>query len=67
LLARFSQLSQLRTDWRLGQTLANLAMTAGRPESSRVWDLDHEEALEAARTLLQQYSAIDSEEVERRW
>ncbi len=56
LLATLSQLSQIRPEWRLGQTLANLAMTAGRLDPGGVWDLEDEEALQAARTLIQQYS-----------
>jgi hypothetical protein len=36
--------------------LANLAMTAGRLDGGGVWDLEDEEALAAARTLLEQYS-----------
>ncbi len=57
LLMALTQLSRLRPQWRLGQTLANLAMTAGHMESSGVWDLEDEEALEAARTLIEQYTA----------
>jgi hypothetical protein len=56
LMAALSQLAQLRPDWRLGQTMANLAMTAGRMEAGGVWDLEDEEALEAARTLIEEYS-----------
>lgn len=56
LLAALSELSQLRPEWRLGQTLANLAMTAGRLDQGSVWDLKDEEALEAARKLIEQYS-----------
>ena len=56
LLAALSQLGRLRPEWRLGQTLANLAMTAGRLDSGGVWDLEDEEALAAARTLIEQYS-----------
>ena len=58
LLAALSQLGQLRPEWRLGQTLSNLAMTAGRLDSGGVWDLEDEEALAAARTLIKQYSDI---------
>jgi hypothetical protein len=61
LLAALSQLGQLRPEWRLGQTLANLAMTAGRLDAGGVWDLEDEEALAAARTLIQQYGEIDAE------
>jgi hypothetical protein len=64
LLAALSQLGQLRPEWRLGQMLANLATTAGRLDSGGVWDLEDEEALEAARTLIRQYSDIGSAEAE---
>ena len=60
LLAALSQLSQIRPEWRLGQTMANLATTAGRLDRGGVWDLEDEEALAAARTLIQQYSEIES-------
>ncbi len=58
LLAALSQLRQLRPEWRLGQTLANLAMTAGRMDPGGLWDLEDEEALAAARTLIRQYSEL---------
>jgi len=64
LLTALSRLGQLRPEWRLGQTLANLAMTAGRLDSGGVWDLEDEEALAAARTLIGQYSDIGSAEAE---
>ena len=64
LLTALSQLSQIRPEWRLGQTVANLAMTAGRVDAGGVWDLEDEEALSAARTLIEQYSEIDSEVAE---
>jgi len=60
LLAALAQLSFARPDWRLGQTLANLAMTAGRMDASGVWDLEDEEALAAAKSLLAQHSAAES-------
>jgi len=60
LLEALSQLTKLRPDWRLGQTVANLAMTAGRMDAGGVWDLEDDEALLAARTLIAQYSQIDS-------
>ena len=59
LLAALSQLSQLRPEWRLGQTLANLAMTAGRLDPGGVWDLEDDEALAAAKTLIAQYSEFE--------
>jgi hypothetical protein len=52
LLAALADLSSLRPEWRLGQTIANVAMTAGRLEASGVWDLEDDEALVAARALL---------------
>lgn len=52
LLAALAKLGRLRPDWRLGQLMANLAMTAGRLESGAVWDLEDWEALEAAKTLI---------------
>ena len=64
LLAALSRLGELRPDWRLGQTLANLAMTAGRLDSGGVWDLEDEEALAAARALIGQYSDIGAAEAE---
>jgi hypothetical protein len=54
LLAALFQLSLLRPEWRLGQTLANLATTAGRIDAGGVWDLEDDEALAAAKTLLEQ-------------
>jgi hypothetical protein len=60
LLVALSELSGLRPEWRLGQTLANIAMTAGRLEAGSVCDLDDEEALEAAKTLIEQYSKTES-------
>ena len=64
LLATLSQLSKLRPEWRLGQTVANLAMTAGRLDAGGVWDLEDDEALSAARTLIAQYSEINSKVAE---
>ena len=55
LLAALAELGRVRPEWRLGQTLANLAMTAGRLEAGAVWDLEDEEALAAVRVLLGQY------------
>jgi predicted RNase H-like HicB family nuclease len=60
LLQALSQLVQLRPEWRLGQTLANLATTAGRLEPGGVWDLEDEEALAAAKVLIEQYTETQS-------
>jgi hypothetical protein len=60
LLAALAELGRLRPEWRLGQTLANVAMTAGRLDAGAVWDLEDEEALAAARELLAQYRRAES-------
>lgn len=52
LLAALAELSRVRPEWRLGQTLTNLAATAGRLGAGGVWDLKDDEALAAARQLL---------------
>ncbi len=53
LLNALAELGRLFPDWRLGQTLANLAMAAGHPESGAVWELEDSEALTAARRLIE--------------
>ena len=45
LLVALSQLSSLRPEWRLGQTLANVAMTAGRIDPGGVWASDQSRRL----------------------
>jgi hypothetical protein len=55
LLAALAELGRLRPAWRLGQLLANVAMTAGCVDAGAVWDLEDEEALAAARELISQY------------
>jgi hypothetical protein len=64
LLAALTELSRIRPDWRLGQTVANLAMTAGRLDSGAVWDLEDSEALAAAKTLIEQHSETEPEVAE---
>ena len=59
LLAGRAQLSCLRPQW-LGQTFANLAMTAGRLDANGVWDLEDDEALAAASTLIEQASTPET-------
>jgi hypothetical protein len=56
LLSALGRLSELRPEWRLGQMLANLTMTAGRLEPEGVWDLEDEEGLAAAEFLIEQYA-----------
>jgi hypothetical protein len=58
LLDALRKLSEVSPDWRLGQTMANLAMTAGRMDSGGVWDLEDDEALKAALVLIEQQSDI---------
>ena len=53
LLDALTELGRLHPNWRLGQTLCNLAMAAGRLEAGAVWDLEDGEALAAARRLLE--------------
>lgn len=52
LLATLAELSRLRPEWRLGQSMANLAATAGRLDAGGVWELEDDEALAAARQLV---------------
>lgn len=52
LLGALAELGRAHPNWRLGQTMANLAMAAGRLEAGGVWDLEDDEALAAARRLL---------------
>jgi hypothetical protein len=59
LLEALSELSRLLPEWRLGQIIANLAMTAGRMEAGAVWDLEDDEALAAAKTLIQQEAELE--------
>jgi hypothetical protein len=59
LLKALAELSQVRPEWRLGQTLANIAMTAGRLDAGAVWDLEDGEALAAARTLLSEHAQTE--------
>ena len=56
LLAALAELSRIRPEWRLGQTIANLATTAGRLDAGGVWDLEDNKALEAANILIEQES-----------
>jgi hypothetical protein len=61
LLAALAELSRIRPEWRLGQLIANLAMTAGRLDSGGVWNLEDVEALAAAATLIEQHSEVEPE------
>lgn len=62
LLAALAEIGRLFPDWRLGQTLANLAMAAGHPESGAVWDLEDDEALAAARRLIERNAGRQTKE-----
>jgi hypothetical protein len=57
LLKALAELGRAHPDWRLGQTLSNLAMAAGRLDAGGVWDLEDDEGLAAARMLLGQREA----------
>jgi hypothetical protein len=52
LLSALGELGRLHPDWRLGQTIANVATTAGRMDAGAVWDLEDDEALAAVRELI---------------
>ncbi|CAN5218034.1 hypothetical protein BH10PLA2_BH10PLA2_20370 [soil metagenome] len=54
ILAALDQLGRLRPEWRMGQTLANVAMAAGHMDANGVWDLEDTDALAAARDLIKQ-------------
>ena len=53
LLRVLAELGEVYPEWRLGQTLANLATSAGRMDAGGVWDLEDSEAIAAARQLLE--------------
>ena len=53
LLKVLIELGQFHPEWRLGQMLSNLAMSAGRTDAGGVWDLEDSEALAAAQRLLE--------------
>jgi hypothetical protein len=59
LLMALAELGRLRPEWRLGQALANVAMTAGRMDAGGVWELEDDEALAAVRVLLSQYAQAE--------
>jgi hypothetical protein len=59
LLAALGELSRMRPEWRLGQTFANIAMTAWRLDVSGVWDLEDEEALAAIQLLQSQFAPAE--------
>ncbi len=56
LLEALAELGRAHPSWRLGQALSKLAMAAGRLDAGAVWDLEDEEALEAARRLLRSHT-----------
>ena len=60
LLRALAELGRAHPNWRLGQTLSNLAMTAGRRDAGGVWDLEDDEALAAARLLLNRRAEMSS-------
>jgi hypothetical protein len=56
LLEALAELSRAHPNWRLVQTMSNLAMAAGRLDSGAVWDMEDGEALEAARQILRAHA-----------
>ena len=61
LLRALAALGRVHPNWRMGQTLSNLAMAAGRLDAGGVWDLEDDEALAAARMLLTRREAAASQ------
>ena len=57
LLEAPAELGREHPSYRLGQTLSNLAMAARRLDAGGVWDLEDDEALAAARSLLKARSS----------
>ena len=53
LLKALIELEQCHPEWRLGQMLSNLAMSAGRTDAGGVWELEDSEALAAAQRLIE--------------
>jgi hypothetical protein len=59
LIDALADLGRARPEWRLGQMLANIAMSAGRLDAGGVWDLEDDEALTATRKLLADYAQTE--------
>jgi hypothetical protein len=55
LLQSLAELSKVHPEWRLGQMISNLAMSAGHTDAGAVWELEDEQALAAARRLLERH------------
>jgi len=55
LLNAHAELTEVRPEWRLGQTIGNLATAAGHTDAGAVWDLEDAEALEAAQRLVESH------------
>jgi len=53
LLNALVELSEVHPEWRLGQTMADLAAAAGHTDAGAVWDLEDSEALAAALRLVE--------------
>jgi hypothetical protein len=52
LLVALAELGRAHPNGRLGQMVSNLAMAAGRLDAGGAWKLEDDEALAAARRLL---------------
>ena len=55
LLTALAELGEVHPEWRLGQTMANLAMAAGHTDAGAIWDLEDSEALAAALRLVENH------------
>lgn len=56
LIEAITDLRTLFPEWRFGQLIANLAISAGRDEAGGVWDVEDEQLLAAARRLIERNS-----------
>src|SRR5262249_873034 len=60
LLQALAELGRMHPNWRLGQTLSNVAMAAGHLDAGAVWDLEDDEPLAPPRTLFPTHAPASS-------
>lgn len=54
LMGAITELKSLFPDWRLGQLIANLILTAGQDSEGAIWDVEDDQLLRAAQKLIEQ-------------
>ena len=62
LLRALEEMSEAFPDWRLGQTIANLAVVARGATTEAIWDVEDDELLTAIHRQLQRRGATASSE-----